>query len=321
MSNILCRTRHTLLAICLTLGASFATQAAYSNVYIFGDSLTDTGNVLIASGGSNPPAPYFDGRFSNGPVWVEHLADGLGYAQAARPSLNGGNNYSWAGAFSNQNGLAGPGTGLTSQVFGQWSGVADPNALYVVNAGGNDLRHVDELNNVTGSPYSDPATLLGNMLFSLNHLIDSGARHLLVSNVADLGLVPEAEGRRADATALTVAYNSALSAALEALSAARQVSIIELDVFGLLNDVISDTQNGGTKYGFLDASIPCFSPLSPFTCDDSVFSDTLHPTGRAHEILGAAALEIVKANQVPEPATLALVFAALIAAGARRRLA
>lgn len=319
MSNILRHTRRTLLAFCLTLGASFAAQAAYSDVYIFGDSLTDTGNVYAYSGGTNPPAPYYEGRFSNGPVWVEYLAAGLGHAQASTPSLTGGNNYSWGGAFSNQDGLAGPGTGLISQILGQWSGNADANALYVVNAGGNDLRHVDAFNNPTATPYSDAATLLNNMLFSLNKLIDAGARHLLVSNIADLGLVPEAEGRRAEATALTVAYNDALSAALVSLSAVRQVSIIELDIFGMLNEVVSDTQNGGAKYGFLDASIPCFYPLSPFSCDQSVFSDALHPSGRAHQILGLAALDLVRANQIPEPASLALILGALIAFGASRR--
>jgi phospholipase/lecithinase/hemolysin len=49
-------------------------SAAFSNAYFFGDSLSDTGNVYTVFGPGYVPAPYYDGRFSNGPVWVEHLA-------------------------------------------------------------------------------------------------------------------------------------------------------------------------------------------------------------------------------------------------------
>ena len=47
--------------------------AGLTQIVAFGDSLIDTGNVFAATG--NPPAPYFDGRYSNGSIWVEYLAD------------------------------------------------------------------------------------------------------------------------------------------------------------------------------------------------------------------------------------------------------
>jgi phospholipase/lecithinase/hemolysin len=48
--------------------------AGIERLYVFGDSLSDTGNVYRATGRTTPPdPPYFRGRFSNGPVWVEHL--------------------------------------------------------------------------------------------------------------------------------------------------------------------------------------------------------------------------------------------------------
>ena len=41
----------------------------------FGDSLVDNGNVFRATGQTFPPNPlYFNGRFSNGSVWVENIA-------------------------------------------------------------------------------------------------------------------------------------------------------------------------------------------------------------------------------------------------------
>ena len=40
--------------------------------YVFGDSLSDDGNLFDLTG--NPPPPYFEGRFSNGPVWADTAA-------------------------------------------------------------------------------------------------------------------------------------------------------------------------------------------------------------------------------------------------------
>src|SRR6266481_1188103 len=75
------------------------------NLVVFGDSLSDTGNDAIATGGAFPnPAVYYQGRFSNGPIWVDALAQALG-EPAVRPSLAGGLDYAYGGAtiaFQNQ---------------------------------------------------------------------------------------------------------------------------------------------------------------------------------------------------------------------------
>ena len=55
------------------------------DMYVFGDSLSDNGNLFDMTGGLAPPSPpYFDGRFPNGPVWVEHLDKMLPRATLAR---------------------------------------------------------------------------------------------------------------------------------------------------------------------------------------------------------------------------------------------
>ena len=69
--------------------------SAFSALYAFGDSLTDTGNVYLAAPGV-PLAPYYNGRFSNGPLWVEGLANNLGLS--INPSVGGGTNYAFGGA-------------------------------------------------------------------------------------------------------------------------------------------------------------------------------------------------------------------------------
>ena len=57
---------------------SFASAGAYSNVFVYGDSLSDTGNIYFITGHTTPPSPpYYNGRFSNGPLAVEYLANAL----------------------------------------------------------------------------------------------------------------------------------------------------------------------------------------------------------------------------------------------------
>src|SRR3569832_674500 len=57
-----------------------STQSSDSinELYVFGDSLSDMGTVFRMTGGMYPPNPtYYKGRYSNGRVWVEYLADRL----------------------------------------------------------------------------------------------------------------------------------------------------------------------------------------------------------------------------------------------------
>ena len=64
--------------------------APITDLYVFGDSLSDTGNLFALTFGIEPPSPpYFDGRFSDGPVWVETLAP-LNRLTAAPPSVKVG---------------------------------------------------------------------------------------------------------------------------------------------------------------------------------------------------------------------------------------
>ncbi|HXE41060.1 MAG TPA: SGNH/GDSL hydrolase family protein [Azonexus sp.] len=319
MLNTLRRGRRALLALCLGLVASFGAQATYSNVYFFGDSLSDTGNLYTASGGIEPPPPYYNGRFSNGPLWVETVASGLGFASAANPFLLGGNNYAFAGAFTGTGGLADPllggtPTGLQTQVAGYWSTshvTADSNALYVVEIGSNDLLGIaSTFSGVSPADYA--ARLAGaqlaisNLLFSLNFLIDRGARNFLIANAPNLGVIPLAGAFQLAATDASIQYNNLLVGALAALGG--NPNIVEFDLFDLITGIVADAQAGGQTYGMTNGTIPCIIDLS--TCDDSVFFDPQHPTAQVHALAGQAALALV-----PEPrSSLLLVATALLLA-------
>ena len=67
----------------------------FSGVYVFGDSLSDAGNISLATLGNLPVGGiYSGGRFSNGSVWVQDLAQNLGLP-APKPSLAGGTDYAY----------------------------------------------------------------------------------------------------------------------------------------------------------------------------------------------------------------------------------
>jgi phospholipase/lecithinase/hemolysin len=77
MENIIKITPKALL-ILLLIGpfASNGFAASFDEIVIFGDSLSDNGNLVFIENQPEPdPELYYQGRFYNGPVWVEYLAD------------------------------------------------------------------------------------------------------------------------------------------------------------------------------------------------------------------------------------------------------
>lgn len=316
------RIRHWVAVLAFSATASApAIAGPYSSLYVFGDSLSDTGNVFAATGGAVPTSPYFAGRFSDGPVWIDHLAAGLGVPAGATPSLMGGNNYAFGGARTGSGAVPVP--GLLAQFGGLWApahpGGADPDALYVVAGGGNDMR--DARSAFTGDTAADQAgrqtaaaTAASNLLSVVMGLASAGARHILVANLPDLGATPEAVflGLTAASSDASARYN-ALVAGIEAVAEGlvAGLDVLSFDLAGVAAAIRDDALNhGGATFGITNVIAPCgaFPGSLGASCAVSAFSDALHPTAAAHAIIGAAAL---RAAGVPEPATLWLAALAI----------
>ena len=127
-------------------------------MYVFGDSLSDTGNVSLATFGLLPVSPpYADRSFSNGPVWAQDLAQSLGLT-ALQPSLAGGTDFAYGGAETGQTPThtLNP-TDLPSQFTQFQTQVASPQAgaLYAVWIGSNDV--LDIANNSSLTPAQQQA--------------------------------------------------------------------------------------------------------------------------------------------------------------------
>ena len=311
-----------LAALC----ASTAQASPYSDLFVFGDSLSDTGNLSIATGGAQPPAgqPYYNGRFSDGPIWIDYLAAGLGLPLGAMPSLAGGHDYAFAGA---RTGTSGSPPGVLAQVAGMWApahAVADPGALYVVVGGGNDMR--DARTAYTTNSAADQAgrqaaaqAAVNNLYNSLAVLAAHGAKHVLIADLPDLGLTPEAvflgvQAASSDASARFNALILGLEVQAEALLGL-DVDLLSLAGIGtaVRNDALN---NGGGIYGITNVSLPCagFAGSAGTACSASAFSDALHPSSAIGGIFGAAAIALV-----PEPGSVALVLLAVVGLTLQRR--
>jgi outer membrane lipase/esterase len=237
---------------------------------VFGDSLSDTGNA---------------GRFSNGPVWVEHIARRIG--QRLRPSAEGGTNHAVGGARAS----GGP-NGLRAQVDAFLSGRrgrADPAALYVVYGGGNDL-----LAAVHGSGGDAVARSAAHAIGGIvADLASAGARHVLVPNLPDIAITPALRAlgpaAAAEARELSRAYNETLELALDRVEADHPARVARLDVFSLADRVIADPAGAG----FRNVTDPC---RDAGACEGMLFWDHVHPTALAHARLAEAALAAVGAG-------------------------
>jgi phospholipase/lecithinase/hemolysin len=186
-----------ILAVAASIGlASMAAPAAtptYANLYVFGDSYCDVGNIFAATGGAFPPPPYYNGRFSNGPIWLDHVAGFLGVPFKA--SLLGGTDYAFGGAWvtAPQPIPGGFIPSVPQQVelyLGEHGGKADPNALYVIEGGGNDI-----LDTTIGTPSALAYQIAMGIVASEQMLRQAGARHFVIPNLFNVAILPAAAAK------------------------------------------------------------------------------------------------------------------------------
>jgi phospholipase/lecithinase/hemolysin len=307
----------------LTLVFTFAATAAYAKDYahivVFGDSLSDTGNVAhlsYAKYGFRMPGPaanYTDGRFTSGidtvppakkyfGVWIEQLAASMPLHPQVKNSLDGGTNYAYGFAFT--------GNGTTTLTFGagdvfsvdvenmgqqitHYLGTKptiDSNTLFVIWGGANNLNYANSVNDVVNAAIEET--------LDIQRLIDAGATQFLVLNLPPMGLIPRLNGSPATslpANAAAALFNSWLDSGISVLHDSygnRHLTFFCLDVYSLFNQIVT---NPG-KFGFANISSPSQNAnlVNP---DTYLFWDDLHPTAKGHSILAGSAM---KAMTLPQ---------------------
>jgi phospholipase/lecithinase/hemolysin len=282
-----------------------ALAVSFDQLYVFGDSLSDTGNIYNATGKTFPQSPpYFEGRFSNGPLWVDYLGDQLGlkptlFTTFPSTPATQGINFAFGGASSGSGNavVRNPNLpGVLQQVLG-FAGTlqannqtADPNALYTLWGGGNDFLFLNP---------EDSTTPVSNISLALNTLVGVGAKNILVFNLSDLGKIPAAtidDRNPATLSESTSEFNLGLAQTVSALSQNPNLNIIPIDTFSLFNQT--------SALGFTNVTESCLSRLD--ICDSAnnkfLFWDDFHPTTAAHKLVADTALAAIEAKSVPEPA-------------------
>ncbi|MDZ8086476.1 MAG: SGNH/GDSL hydrolase family protein [Nostoc sp. DedQUE12b] len=277
----------------------------YEDIYVFGDSFSDTGNAFNATNRTFPPSPkYFDGRFSNGPVWVEYLAQDFGL------SFNPRTNFAFGGATTGVDNISVPEfPGLQRQIasFTAENPSANPNALYIVWAGANDYFSYF----AGGVP--NPNQAVANISAAVTSLAAIGAQDIMVVNQPDLGKFPVANFNSQIPSlfsTLTNAHNSGLNATINFLNQQLDpdVNIISFNVNDLFRRIIAEPKEFGLtnaiNYCIQDLSVvPLNLPTQPVACnpDEFLFWDPVHPTAAAHRLIGESAFSVLKPVSVPEP--------------------
>ncbi len=318
-----------LLALALGVQASSSgaqTIPTFSQVIVFGDSLSDDGNIAnlvenrfgIRYPGQN--FNYADGRFTNNGasrpasarfagVWHEQLSQFFLRLPVSRNSLDGGIDYAYGGAttkdgntdrtvISNPTPFGGGQITITIANMGQQvtnylsNHTPDPQALYVVWGGGNDLFDDASAANVTATANRAAALV--------SRLAQAGARNFLVPNVPALGSVPHYIGQPAQQASLNAAsqsYRTQLAGALDAASSALTLQginarVYRLDIYNLFLGLVG--QPG--YFGF--TNVIDSAQDKSVVADNYLFWDDIHPTAAAHFQIGAAAARVLAGGDI-----------------------
>ena len=284
----------------------------FTDLWVFGDSLSDAGNRNTITLGlkdqgmrpleAAPSPPYYEGRFSNGPVWTDHLAAGLGLSPL-EPSVTGGKNFAYGSA---QTGLElstiapVPNVGTQILEFQKTGNTINPTDLLAVWVGHNDL-----LNNVVFPETPIPAsTIATNLSGHIRSLHDLGGRNFIVPNFS--ATFPGHEE-----------LNALVGQEIDMLRRELSGNIVLFDYHALESEIIADLSSFGFEHGFGEAACKDCGNGGPSTLPTDIVSDpekylmwdNVHPGAGMHAIIGDRAVNVLAS--VPEPSSSLLAVLAM----------
>jgi len=261
----------------------------FTEIVAFGDSLTDTGNLFAATrtrptGAFPPSPPYYDGRFSNGPVWIEHLAAQLG-VPAPTPSLTGGTNNAWGGAETSLTGNSSRGTpNIGTQISGYLKAhTPHDGQLFVLWGGANDFLNAGQ---------TDPTVPVDNISREIFILASAGAEYFVVPNMPPLGQTPRHVGTATEATFddRAIRFNRLLESELDDLEGLLGITIFRFNAFGVFQRILRKPDKFGLTNVTGTALLTPNGDVAPGPVvpnpDKYLFWDAVHPTRVTHRILG-----------------------------------
>jgi phospholipase/lecithinase/hemolysin len=306
-----------LLAISAAAGSLAAAMPSFCGVYLVGDSVSDTGNlVALAAQAGIDPIPVPDGlvlngtRFSDGQLWVEYLTASLQQPADAAPffALSGGKNLAIAGSslLADLSALP-PEFGVQRELSWQvetliaaHGGGLPACGLYIVFSGNNDILSLLDAVSSQAIPYSALLPTLNQaanrVMSALQALHAAGSRNFLVANVTNVGLTPSLQGNETLGSIVAATFNTILLSKILPLQGGPPGRLWYLSSFAVSSAIAVDAKFfKGRKTGITNLDVPC-APVfgGPYPCSKSLFWDTVHPTTAANKIFADAAFQLLK---------------------------
>ena len=276
-----------------------------SNLIAFGDSLSDMGNGKNSILNVPDVPPYWQGRFSNGKVWLEYASDAYGVTTTIGSGTAAGDNRAFGGSQTGQGFsyllLPNVGTQITNYLGNVQANIPQSTVVSLWS-GGNDFLY--------GTANAD--TIATNMESHIRQLEGAGATEFIIPNLPPLEKTPEimsrSQNQQNTIAAEVVSYNQKLSTLATDLRAELGITIHFIDAWSIFNDIllnnealgITNTQDAACSGGVSLLPLPICSSGDTVVSnvDEYLFFDKAHPTRVMHQFIGRYAIE-----EIGEPDT------------------
>jgi len=285
--------------------ALFLLGAAWANgkLVVFGDSLSDNGNLFAITHGADPPPPYgvtfdgtnktFPGRFTDGRNWVDYfhrVAKSFGVdvpvvtAYFGDPQNDHATDFavggSTSGAVNVSSPVSGPALpGFPAQIGAYLEHLGEKSAaddLCLIWIGANDF-----------SAGIDPAQTIANIKDGIVKLSDKGAKDFIVINIPDLSLTPMVTAAGGPtilaAKRFVVTANVLLEVELFQFAFLHRINIKLVDINAIFVPLVFNP----VRFGFTNSTGSALAALAAnpeINPNDYVFWDGFHPTTNVHQL-------------------------------------
>lgn len=282
----------------LFLFGAVAGQVAFDKVISLGDSISDTGNFYKLSNQQSPSSHFYEGRLSNGPVWIEHVASNFS------ASLD---NYAYGGATSDGDQYqVVPGyhiPGCIQQVAELEAALArDPlgsdRVLLQMGFFGNDFFAL-----------ARTATSMANLERCLTRLLDAThAKHVVVPTSNDPDLIPVVQGlnfafryyARNIAADLPAEWEKVLQRVSRKNPGVKFYSYDHAElVRAAANGTLEYTAKKKFKNGYCLKALPDKSEQVCANPQDYLFYDWAHPSKVLHKAMADAVTQLLHTGTSP----------------------
>jgi phospholipase/lecithinase/hemolysin len=302
-----------IIAAVIGLCCQSAYSQGFSGLVAFGDSLSDLGNTAatLSDTVTGYNSYYYDqGRWSNGPVWVEDLARQMFFNALQRNDGTNlyGTDFAWGGSTSETGYTYVYLANLQEQVklyiallttkYAQMPDIKT--TLFTVWSGGNDvIYYVDGYT----TRYT-PQKLCDNIAAAVTTLYNAGGRYFIVPNLPPLGDKPNYRGTKDEAKAndFVNTYNPLLQNRLALLrTQLTGITIIAFDAYRVFKAVLMNPE----AYKLTNVTDAAFTPNKDRSQhygsvvknpDQYLFWDQTHPTRTGHAIIAQVLDDVVAAT-------------------------